>query len=114
MVIAARQRTPVYGGDDRLGHRHRATFRVAGKVVPASGAVVVCAPLSRARREVQVAGELIPNALLVANHVSWLDIPVLGSRARIDFLSKADIKAWPLIGWMAETLGTLFVARGAN
>lgn len=64
--------------------------------------------------QVQVTGELIPNALLVANHISWLDIPVLGSRARIDFLSKADIKAWPLIGWMAETLGTLFIARGAN
>ncbi len=62
----------------------------------------------------QVTGELVPNALLVANHVSWLDIPVLGSQARIDFLSKSDIKAWPLIGWMAEIVGTLFIVRGAN
>lgn len=64
--------------------------------------------------QVQVTGELVPNALLVANHISWLDIPVLGSRARIDFLSKADVKDWPLIGWMAEIVGTLFIARGAN
>jgi len=71
---------------------------------------VVCAPLSRA----QVTGELIPNALLVANHISWLDIPVLSSRARIDFLSKANIKAWPLIGWIADIIGTLFIVRGAN
>jgi len=64
--------------------------------------------------QVQVTGEFVPNALLVANHVSWLDIPVLGSQARIDFLSKADIKAWPLIGWMAQIIGTLFIVRGAN
>lgn len=62
----------------------------------------------------QVTGEFVPNALLVANHVSWLDIPVLGFQARIDFLSKADIKAWPLIGWMAQIIGTLFIVRGAN
>jgi len=64
--------------------------------------------------QVQVTGELVPNALLAANHISWLDIPVLGSQARIDFLSKADVRDWPLIGWMAEILGTLFIARGAN
>lgn len=64
--------------------------------------------------QVQVTGELVPNALLVANHISWLDIPVLGSQARIDFLSKADVKDWPLIGWMAGIVGTLFIVRGAN
>jgi len=62
----------------------------------------------------QVVGEPVPNALLVANHISWLDIPTLGSQARIDFLSKADVRDWPLIGWMAEIAGTLFIARGAS
>jgi 1-acyl-sn-glycerol-3-phosphate acyltransferase len=63
---------------------------------------------------VQVQGELAPSALLVANHVSWLDIPVLGSRARIGFLSKSEVRDWPLIGWLAEIAGTLFISRGAN
>lgn len=63
---------------------------------------------------VDVSGEIAPGSLLVANHVSWLDIPVLGSRARIDFLSKADVRAWPLIGWMAEIAGTFFLHRGAH
>ncbi len=63
---------------------------------------------------VQVTGELAPNALLVANHISWLDIPVIGSQARIDFLSKTDVGDWPLIGWMVGVAGTLFIARGAN
>jgi 1-acyl-sn-glycerol-3-phosphate acyltransferase len=63
---------------------------------------------------VEVSGELVPKSLLVANHVSWLDIPVLGSWARIDFLSKAEVRDWPLIGWMAGIAGTLFIARGAN
>jgi len=62
----------------------------------------------------EVTGEPAPNALLVANHVSWLDIPVMGSQAKIDFLSKAEVRDWPLVGWMAEIAGTLFIARGAN
>lgn len=61
-----------------------------------------------------VSGKLAPGALLVANHVSWLDIPVLGAQDRMLFLSKAEVRRWPLIGWMAATAGTLFIARGAN
>jgi len=62
----------------------------------------------------EVTGAIAPNALLVVNHVSWLDIPVLGSQAKIDFLSKAEVGDWPLIGWMAKIAGTLFIARGGN
>jgi 1-acyl-sn-glycerol-3-phosphate acyltransferase len=51
---------------------------------------------------------------LVANHISWLDIPVVGSRAKIGFLSKADVRGWPLVGWMSAVAGTLFIERGAN
>lgn len=63
---------------------------------------------------IEVAGTLHPGALLVVNHVSWLDIPVLGAQGGIDFLSKAEIRGWPLVGWMAAIGGTLFIARGAN
>lgn len=63
---------------------------------------------------VEVTGDLAPAAMLVANHVSWLDVPVVGARGRIGFLSKAEVRGWPLVGWMARASGTLFIARGAN
>lgn len=63
---------------------------------------------------IKVTGEIAPNALLVGNHVSWLDIPVIGAQARILFLTKAEVGNWPLIGWMARIAGTLFITRGAN
>jgi 1-acyl-sn-glycerol-3-phosphate acyltransferase len=63
---------------------------------------------------VEVVGEIIPNTLMVANHVSWLDIPIIGSQGPIGFVSKAEVREWPLIGWMAEIAGTLFIRRGAN
>jgi lyso-ornithine lipid O-acyltransferase len=73
------------------------------------------ARLSRALGiQVEALGQPAPNALLVANHVSWLDVPILGSRGQIDFLSKAEVKDWPLIGWMAGIADTLFITRGAN
>lgn len=59
-------------------------------------------------------GVLANSALLVANHVSWLDIPVLGTQGEMGFLSKAEVRSWPLIGWMSEIVGTLFINRGAN
>jgi 1-acyl-sn-glycerol-3-phosphate acyltransferase len=63
---------------------------------------------------IEATGDLAPDALLVANHVSWLDIPVIGAQGPIGFLSKSEVRAWPLIGWMASVAGTLFITRGAN
>lgn len=74
-----------------------------------------CSRLCRALGlRISVTGGLADNALLVANHVSWLDVPVLGAQGEIGFLSKAEVRGWPLIGWMAETAGTLFIERGGN
>ena len=53
-------------------------------------------------------------ALLVANHVSWLDVPVIASLAHTSFLSKDEIRAWPVVGWLAATAGTLFIQRGGG
>jgi 1-acyl-sn-glycerol-3-phosphate acyltransferase len=55
-----------------------------------------------------------PPALLVANHISWLDIPVLGSLTHSNFLSKDEVRRWPVLGWLAATSGTLFIRRGAG
>ena len=51
-------------------------------------------------------------ALLVSNHVSWLDVVVLGALTHTDFLSKHEIRAWPVVGWLAARSGTLFIRRG--
>ena len=50
--------------------------------------------------------------LFVVNHISWFDIPALGSKVPVHFLSKDEINSWPVIGWMAERMGTLFIRRG--
>ncbi|MFD2111681.1 lysophospholipid acyltransferase family protein [Thiorhodococcus fuscus] len=63
---------------------------------------------------ISVRGRPEPGCLLIANHISWLDIPIVGAQGRIGFLSKSEVRDWPLIGWMAEIAGTLFIARGAN
>jgi len=48
------------------------------------------------------------------NHISWFDIPVLASQQPLPFLSKAEVKTWPLIGWLADRAGTLFIQRGRH
>lgn len=50
--------------------------------------------------------------LLTAPHLSWLDIPVLGGANECVFLSKEEVRHWPLIGWLAVRAGTLFIGRG--
>jgi 1-acyl-sn-glycerol-3-phosphate acyltransferase len=62
---------------------------------------------------VTVAGHRpVPPALLASNHVSWLDIVVLGGLTHTDFLSKYEVRGWPVIGWLADRSGTLFIRRG--
>jgi 1-acyl-sn-glycerol-3-phosphate acyltransferase len=51
-------------------------------------------------------------ALVVANHVSWLDIFVINSMCPCRFVAKSDIRDWPLIGWLCALAGTVFIARG--
>lgn len=51
-------------------------------------------------------------ALVVANHVSWLDIFVINVLQPCRFVAKADIRAWPMLGWLCDKAGTIFIARG--
>ena len=65
--------------------------------------------------EVEVRGELPQGPhLWVGNHVSWTDIPLLGQLLPISFLSKAEVRTWPLAGWLAHKAGTLFIRRGSG
>jgi 1-acyl-sn-glycerol-3-phosphate acyltransferase len=54
----------------------------------------------------------LEHALLVANHISWLDIFVINSLHPCRFVAKAEIRAWPVLGWLAAAAGTVFIARG--
>ncbi len=50
--------------------------------------------------------------LLVANHVSWLDIAAIHAVApHARFVSKSDVRRWPLLGWLVAGAGTLFIER---
>lgn len=50
--------------------------------------------------------------LLVCNHISWLDIIVLGRYFPAYFVAKSDIMKWPVIGYLAKQGGTIFIRRG--
>jgi 1-acyl-sn-glycerol-3-phosphate acyltransferase len=60
-------------------------------------------------------GEMPPgrvsSVLFVANHVSWLDILVINACRRVRFVAKAEVRQWPVVGWMAARTGTLFLKR---
>ncbi len=50
--------------------------------------------------------------LVVANHISWLDIAAIHAAApQVRFVSKADVLQWPLLGWLIRGAGTLFIER---
>ena len=71
------------------------------------------AMLQRAGIELSVNGLPVKDGpvLLVANHLSWLDIVVLHASRYCLFVSKADIKHWPLVGALVTAVGTLFIER---
>ncbi len=52
--------------------------------------------------------------LFVSNHVSSFDIAALGSVLPVRFLSKIEVKSWPLMGWLATRAGTLYIERGGR
>jgi len=51
--------------------------------------------------------------LLVANHVSWLDIPIIHSLMLAGFVAKSEIKYWPILGWVTLIADTMFLKRGS-
>jgi 1-acyl-sn-glycerol-3-phosphate acyltransferase len=50
--------------------------------------------------------------LTVSNHISWLDIVILGAQGPFNFVSKREVAEWPIVGYLARQSGTLFVRRG--
>lgn len=73
---------------------HRILLRLIGVRVQVRGAPAAERPL-----------------LILANHSSWLDIPVLGSLTPLFFVAKSEVAGWPLIGLLARFQRTVFVDR---
>jgi len=53
----------------------------------------------------------VQNMMLVANHISWLDIYLLNAVRPVRFVSKIEVRSWPIVGWLASKRGTLFIDR---
>jgi len=64
---------------------------------------------------VQITGKPAEGAVLIAaNHISWLDIPVLHSARAMGFVAKAEIENWPVFSYIARTGATIFHQRGSH
>ena len=57
---------------------------------------------------------IIPDTpyLLASNHISWIDIHAINAFKPIRFVAKSEVERWPIFGWMAKQLGTVFIQRG--
>lgn len=103
------------------------TALVAAALVPLQLAVLGLWPRSRSRLprlfhkalvrslgiDVVVAGRAAANGgvLFVVNHLSWSDIPVLGSRILGSFVAKSEVAGWGPVGWFADLQQTLYIER---
>jgi 1-acyl-sn-glycerol-3-phosphate acyltransferase len=65
---------------------------------------------------VRVHGDMATSSpiFFVANHTSYLDIPVLGSLLPAAFIAKAEVAGWPLFGYLAKLQGTVFIERRSS
>lgn len=52
--------------------------------------------------------------LIVANHITWLDIFAINALRPSAFIAKAEIRQWPFFGWLGASNGTVFLRRGSR
>jgi lyso-ornithine lipid O-acyltransferase len=105
------------------------TVRLVGMFVVAGTELAVRRPATREQRadwlhrfcaramrgmkiEVHVDGAFPIRGAVISNHLSYLDIVVFAALHPCVFVSKAEIRSWPVVGWMTTMSGTVYVARG--
>jgi 1-acyl-sn-glycerol-3-phosphate acyltransferase len=96
------------------------SFKMLEKILP----INVSGPLKKlwmiiVRRlcglRLEVAGTpLKGGGALVANHCSWIDIFSLGGAHEVAFISKAEVRNWPLVGYLSSTIDTFYVTRKSS
>jgi 1-acyl-sn-glycerol-3-phosphate acyltransferase len=65
--------------------------------------------------ELRIEGAPIASgALILANHISWLDVLVIASLTPAMFVAKSEVRRWPAIGWLAARAETLFLRRASG
>ena len=74
---------------------------------------VVCALIGVRIREIGARSAASP-ALILSNHVSWLDISVISALSPVVFIAKSEVARWPLFGWLAKLQRTIFINRQAR
>ncbi|MFC8433492.1 lysophospholipid acyltransferase family protein [Streptomyces sp. NPDC057253] len=85
-----------------------------GRSIPAGPVRWWCRAVVRASGvRVRLSGATAPagGVLLVANHISWLDIPLLAAVRPARMLAKSEIRGWPVAGWLTARSGALFIER---
>ncbi|MFE2278512.1 lysophospholipid acyltransferase family protein [Streptomyces sp. NPDC059454] len=85
-----------------------------GRRIPAGAVRRWCRWIVRAAGvRVRIAGAAVPTGglLLVANHISWLDVPLLAAVRPARMLAKTEIRRWPVAGALAARGGVLFIDR---
>jgi len=67
---------------------------------------------------VEVSGTSPPptagSLMIVANHISWLDIYAINAVRATRFVAKSEVRNWPVIGWLSDRVGTLFIERASR
>jgi 1-acyl-sn-glycerol-3-phosphate acyltransferase len=92
--------------------RHRSVRTNASRLEAAEWLHATCAHSLRIIGvDVDVEGTPPPSGLIVSNHCSYLDIPVLSSALACVFVSKAEVQRWPVFGRYARWAGSVFVHR---
>jgi len=105
------------------------TVQVMGMFVVAGTELVVKRPATREERadwlhrfcaramrrlkiEISVVGTFPERGAVISNHLSYVDIVVFATLHPCVFVSKAEIRRWPVVGWMTTMSGTVYVERG--
>lgn len=90
-------------------------MKLAGRATPSDRAEWLHGVCTRALRRVNIpvehSGEVPQSGLIVANHLSYLDILALSTLVPTVFIAKKEVRRWPIFGWIAWKAGTLFVDR---
>ena len=83
------------------------------RIIPHLYHRILCALIGVRIREVGTRSAASP-ALILSNHVSWLDICVISALSPVVFVAKSEVAGWPVLGWLAKLQRTVFINRQAR